>query len=61
MRALDGSGGQISPGMMVIRRSVLALYGKGNVEFLKDGAEADDDSRVQRWLGLIHQSDGRSE
>ncbi|KAF5312771.1 hypothetical protein D9619_002485 [Psilocybe cf. subviscida] len=51
VRALDSSGEQRPPGMMVIGWSVLALHGKGDVGVLEDGAEAGDEARVQRWLG----------
>ena len=49
--ALDSSGEQRPPGMIVVGWSVLSLCGSGEVSVLDPDAEADDASRVQRWLG----------
>ncbi|KAJ6601134.1 uroporphyrin-III C-methyltransferase [Mycena vulgaris] len=51
VRALDSEGEQRPPGLMVIGWAVLALWGAGDVEVLEEGAEADDEARVARWLG----------
>ena len=51
VRALESSGEQRPPGMMVIGWSVLALHGQGDVEVLDDDGEAGDKARVKKWLG----------
>ncbi|KAJ7292636.1 uroporphyrin-III C-methyltransferase [Mycena rebaudengoi] len=50
-KALDSVGEQRPPGIMVIGWAVLALWGKGNVQVLEEGAEANDESTVAGWLG----------
>ncbi len=54
--ALERSGEQRPPGMMIIGWAVLALEGQGDVTVLDDdendaGAEEKDRKRVERWLG----------
>ncbi|KAJ6479195.1 uroporphyrin-III C-methyltransferase [Mycena vitilis] len=49
--ALDSTGEQRPPGIMVIGWAVLALWGAGDVAVLDEGAEKDDEARVKRWLG----------
>ena len=53
VRALEGEGEQRPPGLMIIGWAVLALWGVGDVEVLEDGAEKDDERRVERWLGKV--------
>lgn len=48
--ALESSGEQRPPGMMVIGWSVLSLWAKGDMSVLDDGAEKADEERVHRWL-----------
>lgn len=50
VEALDSCGEQRPPGMMIIGWSVLALWGKGDVEVLEDGQVQRDVERVKRWL-----------
>lgn len=49
--ALESNGSQRPPGMIVVGWSVLSLWGSGDVTILNKGAEQDDKSRVERWLG----------
>ncbi|KAL0578254.1 uroporphyrin-III C-methyltransferase [Marasmius crinis-equi] len=49
--ALDSLGEQRPPGMIIIGWAVLALWGKGNVDVLDEGAEGKDENRVTEWLG----------
>lgn len=51
VRALESSGEQRPPGMMVIGWSVLALNGEGDVAVLDDNGETQDEGRVRNWLG----------
>ncbi|PPQ89962.1 hypothetical protein CVT25_009602 [Psilocybe cyanescens] len=51
VRALESNGEQRPPGLMVIGWAVLALNDRGDVGMLEEGAEQDDEARVQRWLG----------
>lgn len=51
VQALESSGEQRPPGMILVGWSVLALYGKGDVSVLTEGGEAEDENRVTRWLG----------
>ncbi|KAF5357577.1 hypothetical protein D9758_007455 [Tetrapyrgos nigripes] len=51
IRALESVGEQRPPGIIIVGWSVLALWAKGDVEVLSEGAEADDAKRVKRWLG----------
>ncbi|KAF8167187.1 uroporphyrin-III C-methyltransferase [Crassisporium funariophilum] len=51
VRALDSSGEQRPPGMMIIGWAVLALSGTGDVGVLDCDGESGDEERVQRWLG----------
>lgn len=48
--ALESIGEQRPPGMIVVGWSVLALWGKGNVDVLDEGGERVDEERVSRWL-----------
>ncbi|KAI0275220.1 tetrapyrrole methylase [Gloeopeniophorella convolvens] len=48
--ALESSGAQRPPGMIVIGWSVLSLWGSGDVSVLDNGAEHGDEARVIRWL-----------
>lgn len=50
VNALENSGEQRPPGMIIVGWSVLALWGKGDVGVLEDGAEVCDEERVARWL-----------
>jgi uroporphyrin-III C-methyltransferase len=52
VEALNSSGEQRPPGMIVVGWSVLALWGSGDVEVLNDevGRKTDDGERVRRWL-----------
>lgn len=50
VQALESSGEQRPPGMIVVGWSVLCLHGKGDTTVLDDGAEKDDEKRVERWL-----------
>lgn len=47
IRALECSGEQRPPGMMVIGWAVLSLYGEGDVTVLDDSG---DEDRVKKWL-----------
>lgn len=47
---LDSVGEHRPPGMLVVGWSVLSLWGKGDVSILEEGAEEQDDARVQGWL-----------
>ncbi|KAH9953366.1 tetrapyrrole methylase [Russula dissimulans] len=49
--ALESNGAQRPPGMIVVGWSVLSLWGSGDVAVLDKGAEQDDESRIERWLG----------
>ncbi|KAJ7605750.1 hypothetical protein DFH06DRAFT_1310074 [Mycena polygramma] len=49
--ALDSTGEQRPPGIMVVGWAVLALWGTGDVAVLDEGVEKDDEARVKRWLG----------
>lgn len=51
MTALERNGSQRPPGMIVVGWSVLSLWGSGDVTILNKGAEQDDMSRIERWLG----------
>ncbi|CAK5279286.1 unnamed protein product [Mycena citricolor] len=51
VRALESSGEQRPPGIMVIGWAVLSLWATGDVSVLDEKAENDDDARVRRWLG----------
>ncbi|KAI9511869.1 tetrapyrrole methylase [Russula earlei] len=51
MTALESNGDQRPPGMIVIGWSVLSLWGSGDITVLNKGAEQDDESRIERWLG----------
>ncbi|KAH7911629.1 uroporphyrin-III C-methyltransferase [Hygrophoropsis aurantiaca] len=48
--ALESVGEQRPPGMMVIGWGVLGLSGKGEDKVLEVGAEAEDETRIKRWL-----------
>ncbi|KAF5332479.1 hypothetical protein D9611_005338 [Ephemerocybe angulata] len=50
VQALESSGEQRPPGMIVVGWSVLCLYGKGDTGVLEEGAEKGDEGRVERWL-----------
>lgn len=47
--ALESVGEQRPPGMIVVGWSVLALWGKGDVNVLDEGSFKDDE-RIRRWL-----------
>ncbi|KAF8899425.1 tetrapyrrole methylase [Infundibulicybe gibba] len=49
--ALESSGEQRPPGMIVVGWAVLALWGKGEVDVLDDAGELGDEDRIARWLG----------
>lgn len=49
--ALDSSGEQRPPGMLVIGWSVLSLWGSGDVAVLEECAENKDEERITQWLG----------
>jgi uroporphyrin-III C-methyltransferase len=49
--ALESNGSQRPPGMIVVGWSVLSLWESGDVTILNKGAEEDDESRIERWLG----------
>ena len=49
--ALESSGAQRPPGMIVIGWSVLSLWGSGDIAILNKGGEQEDESRIERWLG----------
>ncbi|KAL1660873.1 uroporphyrin-III C-methyltransferase [Schizophyllum commune] len=49
--AMESSGEQRPPGMIVLGWAVLALWEKGDVEVLEEGGENNDEERVKRWLG----------
>ena len=49
--AMESSGEQRPPGMIVLGWAVLALWEKGDVEVLEEGGEKNDEERVKRWLG----------
>ena len=48
--ALESSGAQRPPGMIVIGWSILSLWGDGDMSVLDKGAEEEDGSRVLRWM-----------
>lgn len=48
--ALERSGEQRPPGMIVVGWSVLSLWGSGDVQILDEGAEHHDQTRIDRWL-----------
>ena len=48
--ALESSGAQRPPGMIVIGWSILSLWGDGDMSILDKGAEEDDGARVLRWM-----------
>jgi uroporphyrin-III C-methyltransferase len=48
--ALQSTGEQRPPGMIVVGWSVLALWGEGDVSVLDEGP-ARDDERIREWLG----------
>jgi uroporphyrin-III C-methyltransferase len=50
VRALECSGVQRPPGMMVIGWAVLSLYGEGDVTVLDDSVANGDHDRVKKWL-----------
>ncbi|KAF9449997.1 hypothetical protein P691DRAFT_508533 [Macrolepiota fuliginosa MF-IS2] len=50
VEALESSGEQRPPGMIIIGWSVLALWGKGDVEVLEEGQITRDAERVKKWL-----------
>jgi len=50
VRALESSGEQRPPGMMVIGWAVLSLCGEGDMSVLDNGAEGRDEERVRSWL-----------
>ncbi|THH20513.1 hypothetical protein EW146_g854, partial [Bondarzewia mesenterica] len=52
--ALESSGEQRPPGMIVVGWSVLSLWESGDIKVLDDGAEKEDAQRVQRWLNGRH-------
>ena len=49
--ALESSGAQRPPGMIVVGWTVLSLWGSGDMAILNKGAEQEDESRIERWLG----------
>ena len=49
--ALESSGAQRPPGMIVVGWSVLSLWGSGDIAILNKDAEQEDESRIARWLG----------
>jgi uroporphyrin-III C-methyltransferase len=49
--ALENSGDQRPPGMIVIGWSVLALWSAGDIEVLDKNLQKDDEARVRKWLG----------
>jgi len=51
VQALESLGEQRPPGMFAVGWAVLSLYGEGDVEMLDENAPADDEKRVQTWLG----------
>lgn len=51
VRALQSSGEQRPPGMMIIGWAVLALHGQGDVGVLDEDGESHDAARIMRWLG----------
>ncbi|KAJ2937018.1 hypothetical protein H1R20_g71, partial [Candolleomyces eurysporus] len=51
VQALESSGDQRPPGMIIVGWSVLCLHGRGDTEVLEEGAEKGDERRVERWLG----------
>jgi len=48
--ALENSGEQRPPGMIVIGWSVFALWDSGDIEILDKCHAKDDEARVQKWL-----------
>ena len=50
VRALESSGEQRPPGMMVIGWAVLSLHGEGDISVLDGDGQDQDDERVKRWL-----------
>lgn len=48
--ALDSTGEQRPPGMMVVGWAVLALQGTGDTSVLEEGEERDEE-RIRKWLG----------
>ncbi|KDR85983.1 hypothetical protein GALMADRAFT_397387 [Galerina marginata CBS 339.88] len=51
VKALESSGEQRPPGMMIIGWAVLALSGHGDVGVLDEDGDRQDEERVLRWLG----------
>ncbi|KAH9980771.1 tetrapyrrole methylase [Russula compacta] len=49
--ALESNGAQRPPGMIVVGWAVLSLWGSGDTTILNQGAEQNDESRIERWLG----------
>lgn len=49
--AMESSGEQRPPGMIVLGWAVLALWEQGDVEVLEEGGQDKDEERVRRWLG----------
>lgn len=49
--ALERSGEQRPPGMIVVGWAVLSLWGEGEITVLDQGAEERDQERVEKWLG----------
>ncbi|KAF7307587.1 Uroporphyrin-III c-methyltransferase [Mycena indigotica] len=49
--ALDSLGEQRPPGILIVGWAVLALWGPGDDSVLDEGADAEDSSRIRRWLG----------
>jgi uroporphyrin-III C-methyltransferase len=50
VRALECSGEQRPPGLMVIGWAVLSLCGEGDLSVLDNGAEGRDEERIRTWL-----------
>ncbi|KAI0297556.1 tetrapyrrole methylase [Multifurca ochricompacta] len=48
--ALESSGTQRPPGMIVVGWSILSLWGVGDITILNKSAEQEDESRIERWL-----------
>jgi uroporphyrin-III C-methyltransferase len=51
VQALESSGEQRPPGMIIVGWSVLCLHGRGDTGILEEGADKEDERRVERWLG----------
>lgn len=49
--ALERSGEQRPPGMIVVGWAVPSLWGEGEITVLDQGAEGRDQERVEKWLG----------